>query len=108
MEAICKALGGDVPLMVNVVEGGKTPVLPAARYAEMGYQLAIYPATAFLAAGRGIESVYGHLKATGTSVGVEHELTDFMAFSRTMGFERVWAFDKAHADVAQGTDGPKE
>ena len=60
-----------MPLMVNVVEGGKTPVLPKERYIEMGYQLAIYPATAFLAAGRGIEAVYSHLKETGSSVGVE-------------------------------------
>ena len=69
-ERICSAFSGT-PLMVNVVEGGKTPVLPKERYIEMGYQLAIYPATAFLAAGRGIETVYAHLKTTGSSVGVE-------------------------------------
>jgi len=104
MERICAAFS-DVPLMVNVVEGGKTPVLPRERYIEMGYQLAIYPATGFLAAGRGLESVYSHLKETGSSVGVESELTDFMGFSRTMGFEKVWEFDRAHADWTQGGDG---
>ena len=40
-------------------------MLSRQRYVELGYQVAIFPATAFLAAGRGIESVYSHLKATG-------------------------------------------
>ena len=29
----------------------------------------------------------------------QDELTDFMGFSKTMGFEKVWEFDKAHADL---------
>jgi len=99
MERICRTF--DLPLMVNVVEGGKTPVLPKQRYIEMGYQLAIYPATAFLAAGRGIECVYSHLKTTGSSAGLEHELTDFMGFSKTMGFQQVWDFDRAHATYGE-------
>lgn len=58
MQRICSALSGpDISLMVNVVEGGKTPVLPKQRYIDLGYQLAIYPATAFLAAGKGMETV---------------------------------------------------
>ena len=42
--------------------------------------------------------VYNHLKTTGSSIGVEEELTDFMSFSKMMGFERVWEFERAHAD----------
>jgi 2-methylisocitrate lyase-like PEP mutase family enzyme len=103
MERICAALA-PMPLMVNVVEGGKTPVLSRARYIELGYQLAIYPATAFLACGRGVEAVYSHIKETGSSVGVEHELTDFMGFSKAMGFEKVWEFDREHADYSQGDE----
>ncbi len=32
-----------VPLLANMVEGGKTPILPAARLQELGFRLAIYP-----------------------------------------------------------------
>lgn len=106
LERIGAALAStELSLMVNVVEGGKTPVLPKERYAELGFQLAIYPATGFLAAGRGLESVYGHLKATGSSRGVESELTDFTQFSKTMGFERVWEFDHIHADYVPDKPG---
>ena len=100
MERIGKAF--DLPLLVNVVEGGKTPVLSAAEYIALGYQMAIYPALGFLAVGAALESVYGTLKATGASTEVTAPLSDFMGFSRAMGFEKIWEFEKAHAGMEGG------
>ena len=42
MAAIGRELG-DMPLVANMVEGGRTPMLSNARLAEIGYALAIYP-----------------------------------------------------------------
>lgn len=98
MKQIGQALG-DVPLLVNAVEGGKTPLLTKQRYAELGYQIAIYPATAFLAMGKAVENVYSVLKETGDSQKCKRELADFKGFCVTMGFQDVWSFDKAHADI---------
>ena len=44
-------IGGEIeaPLLANMVEGGRTPMLPAARLQELGYAMAIYPAVGFLA-----------------------------------------------------------
>ena len=42
MIAIGRELG-DMPLVANMVEGGRTPMLSDARLAEIGYALAIYP-----------------------------------------------------------------
>mmetsp|Transcript_39276 Transcript_39276/g.122243 ORF Transcript_39276/g.122243 Transcript_39276/m.122243 type:complete len:313 (+) Transcript_39276:59-997(+) len=92
---------GDVPLMINVVEGGKTPVLSRERYAELGFQLAIFPATGFLAMGKALEKVYTEIRDTGSAVGCMDDVTEFKGFCRTMGFERVWSFDKAHADLEE-------
>mmetsp|Transcript_68623 Transcript_68623/g.189933 ORF Transcript_68623/g.189933 Transcript_68623/m.189933 type:complete len:312 (+) Transcript_68623:86-1021(+) len=92
---------GDKPLLVNVVEGGRTPVLSRERYVELGFQLAIFPATGFLAMGKALESVYGKLRETGSSVDCAGEVADFKGFHQTMGFERVWAFDREHADLEQ-------
>src|SRR5471032_940077 len=47
MEKICASF--DLPLMANMVEGGKTPVLPARELEKLGYRIAIFPATGFLA-----------------------------------------------------------
>jgi 2-methylisocitrate lyase-like PEP mutase family enzyme len=84
----------DRPLLANIVEGGRTPALPAERLREIGYRIAIYPATGFLAVGAALESIYTTLEKTGSSGTVEVPLTDFEAFNRTVGFEKVWAFDK--------------
>jgi 2-methylisocitrate lyase-like PEP mutase family enzyme len=97
MEIIGKRF--DLPLLVNVVEGGKTPVLTAEQYADLGYQMAIYPAAGFLAVGHALQSVYGTLKRTGASTELEVPIADFMTFSKAMGFEDVWRFDREHADL---------
>ncbi len=88
----------DALLLVNVVEGGRTPVLPAADYQRIGYNIAIYPGAGFLAMGAALKSVYSKIKATGSSIGAEAPLADFMEFSRAMGFEDVWNFEREWAD----------
>jgi 2-methylisocitrate lyase-like PEP mutase family enzyme len=88
----------DLPMLINVVEGGRTPVLPPAVLEEMGFAIAIYPAAGFLSAGYALEQAYGQVKSTRSSIGSPVPMTDFMAFSRMMGFEAVWDFDKRHAE----------
>ena len=84
--------------MANMVEGGRTPVLSARRLEQLGYKIAIFPATGFLAAGAALESVYQTLKHDGSSVKVTAPLHDFAEFAKLMGFQEVWDFDKRHAD----------
>lgn len=87
----------DLPLLANMVEGGRTPVLPAARLEALGYRIALYPALGFLAAGRALEDAYGALKQEGSSIGHADRLYPFDRFSRLMGFEAVWDFEKRWA-----------
>jgi 2-methylisocitrate lyase-like PEP mutase family enzyme len=71
-------------------------VLGAERLAELGYRIAIYPATGLLAAAAALASVYGTLKRTGASRDAEAPLYDFEAFNRMIGFEEVWDFDRRY------------
>jgi 2-methylisocitrate lyase-like PEP mutase family enzyme len=87
----------DLPLVANMVEGGRTPVLSFEELQAIGYGLAIFPATAFLAAAKAFEHVYTALKETRSSSSVNSALYDFPAFSKLMGFDWVTAFDQAHA-----------
>ena len=96
MEKICATC--ELPLMANMVEGGKTPVLSAQRLEELGYRIAIFPATGFLAAGAALTSVYETLRSEGSSVNAAAPLYNFTEFTRLMGFEEVWEFDRRHAD----------
>ena len=99
MEKLGRAF--DLPLVANMVEGGRTPVLPADELARIGYGLAIFPATAFLAAGAAFEKVYATFKSQRSSAGMDTPLHNFQDFSKLMGFDWVAAFDQRHND-AQG------
>lgn len=96
MERVGKAFKG-MPLLANMVEGGLTPVLPVAELERVGYSLAIYPGTGFLAMGAALRQVYDHILKTGSSVGAPVPLDDFKEFSKLMGFQDVWDFEKKWA-----------
>jgi 2-methylisocitrate lyase-like PEP mutase family enzyme len=92
------------PLLANMVEGGRTPILPAARLEEIGYAIAIYPAVGFLAAAAAYERAFSHLKAMGDSTGLPaQESYGFGRICELMGFPEVWDFDKrwAQKDAAE-------
>jgi 2,3-dimethylmalate lyase len=99
METICRHF--DLPLVANMVEGGRTPVLSYEQLQQLGYGLAIFPATAFLAAGAAFESVYQGIKQTGSSQNGSVPLYGFDQFSGLMGFDWVQAFDQNHAQRDQ-------
>jgi 2-methylisocitrate lyase-like PEP mutase family enzyme len=82
-----------VPLLANMVEGGRTPLVSKPQLEELGYKIAIFPARGFLAAGAALESSYAELKdgaATSTP------LYDFKKFSALMGFERIAEFERRY------------
>ena len=88
----------DMPLIANMVEGGRTPMLEPKRLAEIGYALAIYPVAGLLSAVAALNTVYRQIRDTGSSLGSLAPLYPFAEMNRLMGFEEVWAFDKAHAE----------
>jgi 2-methylisocitrate lyase-like PEP mutase family enzyme len=65
MKAIPRLLK-DIPQIINLVEGGKTPLYPFAELEDMGYRLALCANTALRAAIRGITEVLECLRKTGT------------------------------------------
>jgi 2-methylisocitrate lyase-like PEP mutase family enzyme len=96
METIGRSF--DVPLLANMVDGGRTPILSRAELERLGFKLAIFPVAGFLAMGAALRSVYGEILATGSTKGWTGELYPFDDFSRLMGFERIWAFERDHAE----------
>jgi 2-methylisocitrate lyase-like PEP mutase family enzyme len=96
MEKVGRTFKG-MPLLANMVEGGLTPVLPVAELSRIGYSLAIYPGTGFLAIGATLQKVYKHIQDTGSSIAAPVPLEDFKEFSKLMGFQDVWDFEKKWA-----------
>lgn len=90
----------DLPLVANMVERGRTPLLRRSDLEAIGYRLAIFPVTALLAALHAMSAAYDHLQSTGSSAGMPTPVFDFAALSKLMGFEDVWAFERDHAEQA--------
>lgn len=88
----------DVPLVANMVEKGRTPVLTRDELASIGYKIAIFPVTALLASVQAMTQVYQQFKDTGSSANGKTALYDFGDLTQLMGFEDVWAFEKRYAE----------
>jgi len=77
----------DVPLLVNVFKGGKTPMLPTQRLQEMGYRIAIYPSETQRAAIHAMRKALGTLKRDGTTESIDDSLTTFKERDRVVGLD---------------------
>ena len=48
-------------LLANMVEGGRSPLIPRAKLVEMGFNFIIYPVAAMTASAAALNAVYQHL-----------------------------------------------
>lgn len=95
MRRACAAF--DLPMMANMADGGKTPILPARVLQEIGYAFAIYPSMTSLVAAAAMEVALRTLKDTGVSQDPSIPMFDFLEFCRLIGFEAVWDFERKWA-----------
>lgn len=77
----------DVPLLVNVFKGGKTPMLPIKRLQQMGYRIAIYPSETQRAAIHAMRLALATLKRDGTTESIDEALTTFKERDRVVGLD---------------------
>jgi 2-methylisocitrate lyase-like PEP mutase family enzyme len=97
MATICRRLRGT-PLLANIVEGGRTPVLPRDRLQALGYQLSIHPGSAFMAAAAAYKGIYETLHRQGSTIDSNTPMLSFAEMNRLVGFERIWAFEQRHPE----------
>jgi len=77
----------NIPLLVNVFKGGKTPMLPVERLDKMGYRIAIYPSETQRAAIHAMRTALSTLKREGTTESIDAALTTFKERDRVVDLE---------------------
>jgi len=87
------------PALVNVFEGGKTPMLAATELEEMGFRLGIYPSQTHRAAIRAAQRVLAVLKADGDTRRIEGELATFQEREEAVGTARWRALEEKYMRV---------
>jgi len=95
LKRIAPALG-DVPLMANMVEGGKTPVLAAAELEALGFALVIFPGGIVRALGHMASEYYASLAAHGTSEPFRNRMLDFTGLNELIGTPELLAVGKRY------------
>src|SRR4029079_212811 len=92
----------DVPLLVNVFKGGKTPMLPMERLEKMGYRIAIYPSETQRAAIHAMRTALATLKREGTTESIDATLTTFKERDRVVGLDDWQKIEHAYLAVETG------
>jgi 2-methylisocitrate lyase-like PEP mutase family enzyme len=86
----------NIPLMANMVEGGKTPALSAADLEAMGFSLVIFPGAIVRVLARVANEFYGSLAAHGSSEPFRDRMYDFDALNDVIGTPRLIALGKQY------------
>jgi 2-methylisocitrate lyase-like PEP mutase family enzyme len=85
----------SVPLVVNLVHGGKTPILPADVLEKLGFSMALYANLQLCAAIFAVRRALDHLRDTGSSAGLEAGLASWAERQSLVGLAEVEALEAA-------------
>ncbi len=82
---IVSALGHGMPLMANMVEGGKTPPLSAQELEQIGFALVIFPGGIVRALAKTATEYYASLATHGTTEPFRARMLDFDGLNALIG-----------------------
>jgi 2-methylisocitrate lyase-like PEP mutase family enzyme len=88
IETIAARLSG-MPLLLNWVEGGKTPPLPLERIRALGFRIVIFPVSLLLSATLAMRRAAARLREAGTPLPLLPELPTFQEFTDFIGLPEV-------------------
>ena len=94
----------NIPLLVNVFKGGKTPMLPMERLEQMGYRIAIYPSETQRAAIHAMRTALSTLKREGTTESIDAALTTFKDRDKVVGLDDWNKIERDYMAVETGKD----
>ena len=101
IEKVVSRLAGCVPLMANMVEGGKTPAVDAAGLEKLGYSLVIFPGGIVRAVAATARDYYSNLVGAGSNAAFRNRMFDFSGLNDLIGTPEMLAlghrYDKEQA-----------
>ncbi len=98
METITARFGSRVPLVANMVEGGKTPVTDASDLESLGFDLVIFPGGVVRALAASARDYYRNLLANGTNAAFGNRMFDFAGLNALVGTEEMLEVGQSYED----------
>lgn len=91
LKTLGRELGGRVPLLANIVEGGKTPLKTAQELAELGFKMVIYPGAMIRVLAHAARAYLTALKTHGTTDTFRDRMLDFNELQDLIGTDEMLA-----------------
>ncbi len=95
MERICREV--KAPLVANMIEGGKTPLLSIDELEKLGYRFILFPLTAIFASAYAIMEALSLLKARKDTKSIMNRLLTFNEFNKLVGLDELKMLEKRYA-----------
>lgn len=98
LETIAGTFGQSLPLMANMVEGGKTPIQGVADLEALGFALVIFPGGIVRALAKTAGDYYRGLLTTGSNAGFKDRMHDFGGLNAVLGTAELLAQGNRYGD----------
>lgn len=96
MDAACQRFGQRIPLLANMVEGGKTPVQSAAELQMRGFRIVIFPGGTARAVAHTLQGYYASLHQHQTTAPWQKQMLDFDGLNELIGTPELMARGKRY------------
>ena len=96
MDIACKRFASRIPLLANMVEGGKTPVQSAQELGGRGYKIVIFPGGTARAVAHTLQGYYASLHAHQTTIPWQSQMLDFDGLNAVIGTPALLAQGKQY------------
>lgn len=91
MDALCARFSARVPLLANMVEGGKTPLADVDALGAMGYRIVIFPGGLVRSLAFAAREYFASLKQHGSTDAFRNRMFDFKGLQAALGTEKILA-----------------
>jgi len=96
MKLIRKSFGEDIPLLANMVEGGKTPIKTANDLKSLGFNIVIFPGGAVRAATFQLQQYYAGLLENGSTLEFSDSMHNFDSLNSVIGTPELLKLGKKY------------
>jgi len=89
MKTVVDRFRGRVPLLANMVEGGKTPLMSAEELQDIGFSLVIFPGGLVRAVAHMAQEYFASLRTSGTTTPYRNRMLDFDQLNGLLGTDKM-------------------
>jgi methylisocitrate lyase len=87
MRRICEEVEG--PVLANMIEFGRSPLLDSNQLQALGFAAAVWPVASVFVVARALQSLYGTMQETGSTMSLRDQMVDFEEYMEIVGLSEL-------------------